>query len=97
MFCLTIIAIICAFGIGWLGRASCAPARHTTDEFITHAFAFHLIHCEKDALSLCRNGINWPMDELERIVKGICGHQMCFGEALEHLRELEKKLKGIAV
>lgn len=97
MFCLTIIASVCALVIGWLGGTSCASARHATDKFIISAFAFHLIYCAKDALSLCRNGIDWPMDELERIVKGICGHQMCFGEALEHLRELEKKMEGTAV
>lgn len=97
MFCLTIIASVCALVIGWFGGASCAPVRHATDEFIISAFAFHLIHCAKDALSLYRNGIDWPMDELEIIVKGICGHQMCCDEALEHLRELEKKIKGTAV
>ena len=92
-----IVASICAFMIGRLSfKYGNVKSRAYWDycraEFIVRIFAIDFIHCANRALRLARNGVNWPMEELKRIIESICGHRMCYAEAIEYIHRLENQM-----
>lgn len=94
-----ICASLCAFVLGRISvkfgnaelRAYCRYSFR--DEYIVRMFAIDFISCAKEALRLACNGVNWPMDELKEIVENVCGHRMCYLEAIEYINRLEKQMK----
>ena len=90
-----ICASLCAFVLGRISvkYGNVESRTYCRDEYIVRMFAIDFMSCAKEALRLACNGVNWPMDELKEIVENVCGHRMCYLEAIEYINRLEKQMK----